>query len=580
ARRGLAFWAPWAAVLATAALGVWGWLRPRPRPIAPPVTRFSISFEGAGRITDASGSPIAVSPDGSRIVYVGQDSSGRTALYSRALDREEPVQIAGTAGAFAPFFSPDGAFLGFVQDNKVRKVALAGGAVTTVCDANTNSVAWGPEDVIYFTTSEGLFRVSAAGGRPELAAAPDSGTGQYRWPDPLPDGSAVLVTLVRRGSPSLAAVSLPDGKLHEFEQPGMYPHWVEGGFIAFVQQDGTLFSAPFDAGRFRLTGAPVPIADGVRFGPAFPGKLGISRTGTLAYVGGQTPQREIAMAERDGPVTRVPLPSRFYVTPRFSPDGRRIAFGVADFADRLTVDLWTYDLGGGSLSRLTFDSASANAEWMPDNKRLLYTARGRVFTIAIDGSGVPESLFTAPNRNIGELQPTRDGRAIIFREGGGNSRDVWVVSLDSARTVRPLLRTPFNERNLALSPDGRWLAYVSDEAGSDEVYVRRIEEGSGRWPVSRNGGQEPRWGPGGRDLFFRSADSVLSVTMEPGPEPRFTTPRVVLTGDFDSDRNRPVWDVSPDGSRFIFTRPQGESSTRGLNIVLHWFDQLRARPEP
>jgi Tol biopolymer transport system component len=152
-----------------------------------------------------------------------------------------------------------------------------------------------------------------------------------------------------------------------------------------------------------------------------------------------------------------------------------------------------------------------------------------------------------------------------------------MASLDSARAQRPLLRTPFDEKNIALSPDGQWLAYVSDEAGTEEIYVRRLEEGSGRWRVSKSGGQEPRWGPGGRELLYRSADSILAVGMVPGTEPRFTESRMVLTGDFNSDRSRPLWDVSPDGRRFVFTRNQGETTGRSLNIVLHWFDQLRAR---
>jgi serine/threonine-protein kinase len=578
ARGGPLRWTPWAAVLVTAALGVWGWLRPRAQPPAPPVTRFAIRYEGAGRVGDAAGSPIAVSPDGSRIVYVGFDAAGAGALFSRSLDREDPVQIAGTAGAIAPFFSPDGASLGFVQNSKLRKVSLSGGAVTTITDAST-SASWGSGDVIYFTGTEGLLRVSAAGGNPELITPADSAIREsYRWPDALPDGSAVLITLVRAGSPSLAAISLPDGKLHEMGQPGMYPRWVIGGYLTFVQQDGTLFSAPYDAREFRLAGPPVPISDGVRFGPAFPAKLGVARTGTLVYQGGRSTSRELVIAERNGPVAAIPLPSRNYHSPRFSPDGHRVAFLIFDVLDRLTSDLWTYDLRGGSLSRLTFDSVSGNHDWMPDGRRLVYTARGRVYTIATDGSGVPESLLAVPENIIGEVQVTRDLQSVVFRDGSvAARRDIWVASLDSARTIRPLLRTPFDEKNIALSPDGQWLAYVSNEAGSEEVYVRRLQEGSGRWRVSKSGGHEPRWGPGGRELLYRSADSILSVGMEPGAEPRFTDSRVELTGDFNSDRNRPIWDVSPDGRRFVFTRNQGEPAGRSLNIVLNWFDQLRAR---
>jgi Tol biopolymer transport system component len=498
-------------------------------------------------------------------------------LTAALIDRYRLERELGQGGMAT--FSPDGASLGFQQNNKLRKVSLSGGAVTTIRDDGATSAAWGPDDVIYFTSPAGLHRVSAAGGNPELITPADSATREsYRWPDALPDGSAVLITLVRAGVPSLAAISLPDGKLHEMGQPGMYPRWVNGRYLTFTQQDGTLFSAPYDARGFRLAGPPVPIAEGVRFGPAFPAKMGVARTGTLVYQGGRSTSRELVIAERNGPVTALSLPGRNYQGPRFSPDGQRIAFLIFDLQDRLSSDLWTYDLRGGSLSRLTFDSVSSAPEWMPDGRRLVYVARGRIFTIATDGSGVPESLLAFPDGGIGEVQVTRNQRNLVFREGSvAARRNIWMASLDSARTQRPLLRTPFDEKNLALSPDGQWLAYVSDEAGTEEIYVRRLEEGSGRWRVSKSGGQEPRWGPGGRELFYRSADSILSVGMEAGAEPRFTDSRLVLTGEFNSDRNRPVWDVSPDGRRFVFTRSQGESTGRSLNIVLHWFDQLRAR---
>ncbi|HEV8455226.1 MAG TPA: protein kinase [Gemmatimonadales bacterium] len=583
-RRGPAAWAPWAAVLAITGLAAWGWLRPKRVTRAPPVTRFSIEFVGAGRVLDAQGSPLAVSPDGSRIVYLGENATGSRALYTRALDREDPVEIAGTVGAMAPFFSPDGASLGFIQDNRIRKVALAGGAVTTISEASTSSPAWGLGDLIYFSTLAGLFRVSAAGGQPELVAAPDSAKGDsYRWPDPLPDGKSVLVTLVRQGAPSLAAISLPDGRLHEIGQGGMYPRWVDGGFIAFVQTDGTLFGARYDARRFRLTSAPGPVAEGVRFGPAFPAKLGIARTGAVAYLGGQNTLRELVVVERPGRITPIAVPSRLYVGPRFSPDGQRLAFQVLDVAGGLLVDLWTYDLRSGSLSRATFDSASINPEWKSDGKRLVYLTRGRVFSIATDGSGARESLLAVPGRSFGEIQPARDGKALVLRDnpvGVGNNRDIWILSTGSGDSVRPLLRTPFDERSIALSPDGKWLAYVSNEAGSDEVYLRRLEAGSGRWRVSRSGGFEPRWGSEGRELFFRLSDSVLSVgvQLQARAEPRIGPSRVVLVGNFDTDRNRPIWDVSPDGKRFAFTRTQNEAGVRRINLVLHWFDRLRAAP--
>ena len=569
---------PWA--LAAAALALFGWerLRSRPSPPTPPVTRFTVQYTGEGRIGDAAGSPIAVSPDGSRIVYVGTDSSRTGWLYSRVLEREEPVQIAGTRGANNPFFSPDGASLGFSQDGRLRKLVLAGGAVVTVCECGTSSGSWAPGDTIYFANTQGLHRVAAAGGAPELVLAPDTVKAEsFRWVDALPDGRNVLVTLVRQGTPGLAVISLPDAKLHDLGQPGMYPRWVEGGFLTFLQQDGTLFGVPFDAENRKLTGPPVPITDQVRFGPAFPGKMGVARSGTLAFIRGGNSLRQLVLADAGGRVTVLPGPTRFYDTPRFSPDGQRIAVQVTDFAGSTTNDIWLYDLRSEQLSRLTFDSSSAVAAWAPDGRHLVYAGRGRtVLRIPTDGSGVPETLLVRQSGAV-ELELAGDGKTLAMRQTAtGTSRDVWVGSLDSAKADRPLLRTPFNERAIALSPDGKWLAYVSNEAGSDELFVRRLEEGSGRWRVPRGGAGEPRWGPGGRELFFRVGDTVMATVMTPGPEPGFSAARTVLVGRFVSDFLKVVWDISRDGRRFVFTRNQSEADTPAITVMLHWFDRLRA----
>ena len=569
---------PWALVGLTLALFGWERFRSRPVPPAPPVTRFTIQYTGEGRIGDAAGSPVAVSPDGSRIVYVGTDSSRNAWLYSRMLDREDPVRIAGTKGAYNPFFSPDGASLGFTQEGRLRKLGLGGGAVVTICEGCTGSASWVRGDTIYFANAAGLQRVVAAGGQPELLLAPDTAKAEsFRWVDALPDGRNVLVTLVRQGSPALAVISLPDARLHELGQAGMYPRWVEGGFLTFLQQDGTLFAVPFDADNRKLTGAPVPIADRVRFGPAFPGKMGVARSGTVAFIQGGNSLRQLVLADAGGGVTPLPGPSRFFDAPRFSPEGQRIAVQVTDFAGVTTNDIWLYDLRSEQMSRLTFDSSSAVPAWAPEGRHLVYAGRGRtILRIPTDGSGVPETLLVRQT-GAAEVELARDGKTLAIRQTmSASQRDIWVGSLDSSKAERPLLRTPFNERSIALSPDGRWLAYVSNEAGSDELFVRRLEEGSGRWRVPRGGAGEPRWGPGGRELFFRVADTVMAMAMTPGPEPGFSAARTVLVGRFVNDVQRAVWDVSPDGRRFVFTRNQSEADTPAITVLVHWFDRLRA----
>jgi Tol biopolymer transport system component len=315
----------------------------------------------------------------------------------------------------------------------------------------------------------------------------------------------------------------------------------------------------------------------VRFGPAFPGKMGVARSGTVAFIQGGNSLRQLVLADAGGRVTPLPGPSRFYDTPRFAPDGQRIAVQVTDFAGVTTNDIWLYDLRSEQMSRLTFDSSSAVAAWAPEGTHLVYAGRGRtVLRIPTDGSGVPETLLVRQSGAV-ELELARDGKTFAIRQTvSGTTRDVWVGSLDSSQAERPLLRTPFNERAIALSPDGKWLAYVSNEAGTDELFVRRLEAGSGRWRVPRGGAAEPRWGPGGRELFFRVADTVMAMVMTPGPEPGFSAPRTVLVGRFVNDGLRVVWDISPDGRRFVFTRNQSEGDTPSMTVLLHWFDRLRA----
>ena len=582
--RAMAF-APWVLLAAAAVFIATAPLRSRP-PQPPPVTRFALRVEGVGEVRDGSGSPIAVSPDGSKIVYIGRDSAGTTSLYLRAMDRDEPVPVAGTRGAIAPFFSPDGQSIGFNVDGKVQKVSLNGGSVTTVVETSSNGLSWGTDGYIYYTTStRGLERVSESGGRPELVVRNDSATNEViRFPDALPGGRTVLVTLVRDGGPVLAAVSLADHKLHDLGLPGMYPHFVNGGYVAFVQLDGTLFSVPFDERRLAITGPAVPIENGVKYGPAFPAKMGISRTGTMAFLGGSgTLGNELVIIPRAGKEVTVPSPTGTeFGNPRFSPDGRRLAVTASGFAQGTVNNLWTYDIGGSNLVRLTFDSVSRNAEWAPDGQHLVFT-RGdtAVYRLSTDGSGVRETFKVRPVSPPSQLAVLPDGKHVVFRVFiRATGRDIWFAALDSAGAGRPLLQTPFSERAVAVSPDGRWLAYVSNETGTaDEIYVRRIEAGSGRWKVTRTGGREPRWGPGGRELYYRTSDSVMAVAMTPGAEPHFGQPRVVLVGNFRTNFNEVNWDIAADGSKMVFVRTPAEPGALAMHVVVHWFDQLRAAPK-
>jgi hypothetical protein len=378
-------------------------------------------------------------------------------------------------------------------------------------------------------------RVAAAGGQPDLVAAPDSASGTpYRFPDLLPDGRTVLFTQLEQAGPSLAIASLADGRVRPLEQAGMSPRYVDGGILAFTQSDGTVFAAPFDAGRAQLTGPPQPIAENVRIGPAQVAKLGMARTGALAYYTGGATSRQLVIADRQGRIGVLPASPNRYRQPRFSPEGRRIAVGI-DGSGPNSGDVWVYDLDARNLARLTFDSVSSYPSWMPDGQRVAFShlsaTSNFLSAIATDGSGTPETLLVRP-QSIFEAEFTADGRTLVFRETHSEtSRDIWMAPADSVEAAVPLIRTPFNERQIALTPDGRWLAVVSNEterrgvleATAQEPAVAHVRRAA--WPMM---------GRGRRELFFWSRDSLVMPVEAGAAAPR--EPRAVLVGRFQARR--------------------------------------------
>ena len=589
ARRG----APW--VLAAVGIGTSAWLLAhQPRPVPAPTVRFTLSFGRSAALVEGVASPIAISADGSQIAYEGRDSAG-VQLFIRHLDRVEPDRVPGTANARAPFFSPDGRWLGFSQDGKLRKVALAGGAVITISDwrGNQYGASWGVGDVIVYSAAGQLQRVSAAGGQSEVIAKPDTARGEaFRFPELLPDARTVVFTAVGDSGPSLKAISLADNVVTALGQRGMSPHYVEGGYLVYAEADGTLFAVPFDAGKRRIIGSPEPIAsnvkllpDNVVLGTAQAAKLGVARMGTLAFLSGSVGRSELVVMDRGGQTTTLPAPLREYHSPRFSPDASRLAVTIVELSPRArsgTVgDAWVWSMRERSLQRFTFDTSTMSAQWSPDGDRLIYARRGLdgggVYSIPSDGSGNSEQLFARPN-TVFELSVTPDGRQVAFRENAPppNGQDIWIASLAGPSAARALLATPDAERNPAVSPDGRWLAYTSNVSGALEVYVRSLAEGGGRTRVSLRGGAEPRWARGGSELLFRTADSVFAVAITPGTVFRAGVPRALFGGQFQQ-KNTTNWDASADGQQFVMVRPPAvPADGRPLNVILHWFDQRRA----
>ena len=580
--------APWAiAALALAGAGLAAWVRRPPEIPARPVVRFGIQLPRDAEPVGATGSTIAFSPSGSEVVYVGRAPSGQR-LYSRRMDQPEPIPIAGTEGASLPFFSPDGQWLGFSQGGKLVRMALAGGPITPICLLTGEAIGatWTATDTIVFAADSGLMDVPAAGGTARLIVRPDSGE-SFAFPEALPGGKDVLVGVVGHGNLQLAVLNRKTGHVKRLTQLGGYPRYVAGGFVVLSHPSGNLVEVPFDSRRLEVTGPARTIAD--QLAAAGDGDLnfGVSRSGDLAYQASPSAGVRLVQVDRSGVARDLGVDSAYYYNPRIAPDGRHVAVirsAVARFSPR---DIWVLDLVQHTQSRVTFDTTAAYPVWASDSRRIAYTRffqtspgqfDGRLYLVPADGSGAPQELVSRPGfwRAAG-FEP--GGRGLIYAGTGKNQKkmEIWRVSLDSGATPQRVLGSDFDNGGPSLSPDGRWLAYVNDESGRNEVYVRFYAGPGGRWQVSLDGGAEPIWSPAGNEIFYRTGDDMMAAAVRTAPSFEVTGRRKLFTQEFEGgvflDQN---YSVSRDG-RNLFMLRRVTGSRQAISVTLNWFDQLRAR---
>jgi eukaryotic-like serine/threonine-protein kinase len=577
-------------VAGIAGLAVWN-LKPSPTTLVsrsvfflPPGQRFPANV---GQSLDM----LALSPDGKHLVYVANEG-GANQLYLRSLDSFVARPIPGTEGATDPFFSPDSEWVGFfVPLGKLKKVSISGGAAVTLCDAQGGEGAtWGPNGMIIFTPtpSSGLAVVSAEGGTPQPLTTLDSKKGEtsHRWPEFLPGGKAVLFMTLTGSNLGATAIDWPlelymlkTGERRDLMQVGSRPRYAPSGHVVYAQ--GTnLMAAPFDSGRMALTGASVPVVEGVARTIGVP-EYAVSDNGALGYLPGvsvQATQLRLVWVDRKGAEQPIAAPPQAYRNPRVSPDGRRVAVSIIE----LGTQIWIYDLGRDTLTRLTFEgNPNLDPVWTPDRKRVAFSSGNprNLFWQAADGSGKAERLTTndyiqSPNSWL------PDGQSLAFTEMNPTTgRDVWVLGL-SDRTPHLFLRTPFTEAAPRFSPDGRWLAYVSDESGHFEVYVQPYPGPGGKWQISTESGTEPVWNPNGRELFYRSGGKMMAVDIATQPGFAAGKPRMLFEGRYSpTPLTSPNYDVSPDGQRFLMLKPseQAQAAPTQINVVLNWFEELKQK---
>ena len=591
--------------LIIAGAAVWWTMRPTP----PRVVRTTIATSGSTALSlGGADRDVAITPDGSRIVYRGANQ-----LLVRALDQLEPDVLSGLGTPRGVFISPDGQWVGFFDGgSSLKKVAITGGppvTITPVDGPNPRGATWGPDGTIVFATSAGatgLQRVSAAGGEPTVLTKPDRERGEadHVWPEFLPGGQAVLftVTAVSGGldNGQIAVLDLRTGMSTVLIRGGSHAHYVptglgspklferEGGHLVYGVA-GTLRAVAFDLGRLEVVGTPAPVVEGVVTTAQGAADIAVAANGSLVYVpgaaggGGQQTIVSVDRQGRDSPLPGIPLDT--YRDVRVSPDGARLALATQ-------TEVWTYDFLRATLSRLTTDPAQdMQPLWTPDGQRIIFQSRRagypELFWRPADGTGSDERLLTRA-KDLVDLIATgwsADGRQLLLIEvspgsAAGVQCAIGQMAIERPSEVTVLVKNEFCNFYSAVSPDGRWIAYQSNVSGRLEIYVERYPELGSRQQISTGGGARPVWSRNGRELFFSGPDNrqMLAVAVQSGttlvagrPQVLFEFAMLPVVGS-----NRP-WDLAPDG-RFVIIR-SGQAEAGGapsnLSLVLNWFEELK-----
>jgi Tol biopolymer transport system component len=553
------------------------------RRLTQPVTRFAINIPDNEPLALTKFVPlavgrtaIAISPDGTNLVYVA-NHNGQAQLCLRRLDQVETKLIAGSEGAYNPFFSRDGKWVGFFADNKLKKVSLAGGEPVTLCEArNPVGADWASNDLIFFGDQEGgtLTRVSASGGTPQ--ALPIGGV-QAPSVAVLPDGKWLLFSSPVGTNPDycqIIALSLETGEKNVVLDGASNPRYLPSGHLLFTR-GGVLMAAPFEIAHRKVTGPSVVVSEGIRSEIYGNAQFSASDNGVLAYVPGTAGWiGKPVWVDRQGKVKQIPLPAQCYGSFKLSPDAKHLAIQVAAAKD----DIWIYEFARGTFLRLTVDGNNINPVWSSDAKQLVFSSvrdgRFGIFRKPADGSGVEERLTTAPNET-GQVAESwaPNGKALTFGEWNATDQgDIWILPLDGDRKPQPFLRTRFSEFFSSFSPDGNWIVYTSDESGRYEVYVRPYPGPGGKWQVSTEGGEEPVWA--GDELFYRNGEKWMVAKVRTKPDFHAETPRLLFENYFINVPGLSHY-VSSDGQRQVMIQPIGQDSNpKQINVVLNWFEEL------
>ena len=548
-----------------------------------------------------SGSGALLSPDGTRLAFLASGADQKSRIYVRSLDQLQATVLSGTENARDPFFSPNGQWVGFFADSKLKKISVQGGAAVTLCDVpDDRGGSWGDDGTIVFIPNNraALSKVSSAGGTPQPLTTLNKQTGEItqRWPQMLPGSKAVLFTSSSRGNfyedADIFVYSIASGQRKIVQRGGFYARYVASGQVVYIHE-GTLFAVPFDLKRLTATGQPAPILEGVLATPTSGGaQFSFSDTGNLVYVAGRgaVPGVSIYWMDRAGKFSPLRETPGVYYNPAFSPDGKRLAL---ETDDGKRSDIWVYEWERDGFTRLTFaGETNSNPVWTGDGQRIVYSSTEgggvpNLWWIRADGAGDAQRLSESKSQQYaGSWRP--DGKVLAFRQlNPDTGLDIVTLSVegDEKSGWKPgepkfFVKSTFDETEPAFSPDGRWLAYASNESGSYEVYVRPFPGPGGKWQVSTGGGTYPKWSRNGKELFYRTAEEkimVVTYTVS-GDSFHADKPQLWSPGQFtDRGPGNYNFDLHPDGKRFAVLKTPGTESAAAVNkvsFVLNFFDEI------
>ena len=576
------------ALAITAILAAWGWWRAGHSSTAA-VLRFQllpapgtqIAYPVAGVATF-----LALSPDGRQAVYAASRGGSGWMLFIRSFDQLTGQPLPGTEGASYPEFSPDGHWIAFgAPDGSLKKIAVDGTSLTTLCQLGPGGISeltWTSDRELVFSrenlAARGLWRLPSDGGQPVQFSHFDSASGERLQLSPrsADHGRLVFYSSTRASTLDLkvGVITTATGRPKVFaDLPGARVLGMADGFLIYVRIDGALMAAPFDV-RTLTAGAPLQILDSIAArGWLTPAALSLE--GSLLYQRGGLASQLVGV-DLHGTASVLLDSARAYAHPRFSPDGRRVAFEAQAGASN---EIWIADLAGQTAERLTREGFSDRPEWTPDGRRVMYVASptpvNSLWWQPADGSGAAELVYQAPDA-IREGVFTPDGRAIVYRmDTPDSNRDLYLLPLAGKQQPIPLLTSIDDDKQPRVSPDSRWLAYVSNQSGREEVYVRPLTGPGPRVAISNGGGGEPLWAPDGKHVYYRAGGRVMAARVVTSPTFAVTEREMLFEGPYTTEPYHPNYDLAPDGKSFVMVRPIEEN--RQLVMVVNWIRELRQR---